>query len=421
MIILYKIKNFTQNISVNSNQKKYFLLIFILEFFLIAFFIKILSINIPLHSHIIRDVLTVQHTPLNKIFLSDLTYSLYDSKIIINKNFLDALFYNSFHSDIEIINNKWVGNNAYVYFSYFFIKILFFIPPFLVIVFCHAVIHFVLCLNIILNLKKELRFYFIIFYLFNPFVIYFIIYPNPYFLLSVSGFIVLKSYLKNKYSIKEVILSLIILLFIFLIRSASIGFIFAYFIILISKKTSTLKYALIIFFTFMLSYFFLKSENVNRIWHTVFAGYHAYKKDNRLMLDDNIANLIYFKNNNIEKVPDSFSQDYLDKVKELALHKLKIDKITFFKNFFFNSFSLFSFGYKFSNYYYFTLSNVLIGFLLFILFFSHFPFLTSLIYIIEFPWITYYPPIIGYRFGTLILLSYLLAITLNKIFLKKRY
>jgi hypothetical protein len=419
MNFFFQINNTIQNITVNNNQKKYFLLIFILEFFLIAFVIKILSINIPLHSHIVRDILTIKHTSLSEIFFSDLNYSLLDSRIINKESFLDALFYNSFHYHKEIISNQWVGNNGYVYLAYFFIKTLFFIPPFLAAVFFHSAIHFLLCFNIIVCLKKKLRFYFVMLYFLNPFVVYFIIYPNPYFLLSISGFIILRAYLRNKYSIKEVVLSTIILLSVFFTRSAAIGFVLAYVVILIYKKSPYLKYFLIIFFLFTSIYFFLKTENINRVWHTVFAGYHAYKQDNQLMLDDNISNLVYSKNKDFKKKPDSFSQEYLDKVKELVLYKLENDKITFVKNFIFNSFSLFSYGYKFNNYYYFTLFNVFIGFLLFFLFFSQFPFLTFLIYIIELPWIFYYPPIVGYRFGTLILLSYLLTITLNKIFSKK--
>jgi len=419
MNFFFKINNTIQNITVNNNQKKFFLLIFILEFFLIAFIIKILSINIPLHSHIVRDILTIQHTPLSKIFFSDLNYSLLDSRIIYKENFLDALFYNSFHYDKEIISNQWVGNNGYVYFAFFFIKTLFFIPPFLAVVFLHAAIHFLLCFNIILYLKKKLRFYFVMFYFLNPFVVYFIIYPNHYFLLSISGFIALRAYLVSKHSIKEVVLSSIILLSVFFTRSAAIGFVLAYVIILIYKKSPHLKYALIIFFLSVSVYSFSKTENINRIWHTVFAGYHAYKRDNQLMLDDNIYNLVYSTNKDFKKKPDTFTQEYLDSVKELVLYKLENDKITFVKNFIFNSFSIFSFGYKFNNHYYLKLFNVFIGFLLFFLFFSQFPFLTFLIYIIELPWIFYYPPIVGYRFGTLILLSYLLTITLNKIFSKK--
>lgn len=385
-----------------------------------------------LHPHTVNQISLGINMDFKNLFFNDDIYKINQSDIdyVINNSYKFSKFLFYKFKDSKNLSNADTGMDGSDWGYAIIVKILTIFPgpDLLKIIIFHLLIHLIIC-NIISNKlyrsEKNNYLYFNLFYTLNPIVIYFIAFPNYYFLQSVAGFILLNCLLdKSNYKIRFIeIVSLCLLL---IVRSTIISFILSYFIILIFRHYNFKKiislFCLSIVIIYSLS-LLLPSKNLKRIYHTMAIGVNAYNFDDseNYMRDDYIQDNInkYIKNNNIKTncIKQRCGQNdmiYLNILeKELIKDFIKRPEI-YIKNFIFNEILLFSPGYK-SN------EKILIYFSLFfgllVIIYAIYLKKYLLILIIlaaEISFTFYYPPVVAYRFGSIILLTYLCIELLNK-------
>jgi len=386
--------------------------------------------DIVIHPYTINQISFAKNNDFKNFFLSDDIYKINKSEInfFLENNYQKGLYYyfkktqTPERADAGIHGGEWGYSLVIKIFLNIFPG-----PDFIKIIIFHFLIHSLIYLIIVKKMKKNTSILFTLFYTLNPIVIYFIAYPNYYFLQSVAGFIVLNRYL-NSNKLKYYLLDLIVLSFLFIVRSTIVGFIAAYLFIILFKYKKILFFNLCIVFVSILLIvlsILLPSKNFKRILHTIAIGQNAYKfsSEEIYMRDDYIQDIINKKikdekiKSNCWKVDRCGQSDelYLNLLGTYLLNEFNDNPNVFFVNLIKNQFLLFSPGYKSDNFLLINLS-IFIGFfvLLISIFYRKF-FLIFLILISEITFSLYYPPIVAYRFGSLIILIYLGVIILEKL------
>lgn len=386
--------------------------------------------NKNIHPHTSNQISASKNLDFDDL-LSKKIYMINEYDIFLtNKNsFLDNIFLRYQKSDDPKEPNNSIKNSDYGFiFFYKIIDLIIFLdlPDIIKIYIAFFILHLLISFYIIKRIpNKNKKNLFIICYVLNPIIFYVMSYPTYYFLQSIGGFVLLRNFLDFKLSYKLLIIDLVLIYLMIFNRSTGVGFLFGYVYLFIFNKHYLNIKAVFIFIIFFLIFIglhdYLENKNNNRVWHTIGLGINAYNFQNLDMSDDALQRKVSTKyyetyneklnsaGPNNKRYTNIIYRDYKDNFKNNINHIIK--------NIILNNISIFGYGYI-SNSKILIILNLIIALICIILSIKRNYKLIFLIFICEISYSFYYPPIMVYRFGSYLLLTFLYIEIISYLFLR---
>jgi len=278
-----------------------------------------------------------------------------------------------------------------------------------------VLMHLFISLLILYQFRTTNRFILIfsIFYVCNPFILYFVVLNYYYFWQCIPGFMLIYIILSQPKRQWIVIMCTTILLFATLARP-TILFLSLFTLILLYRKYSV-TFATLTIAISTLFFILINKPTEKIIWHTVYVGIGAYPNSNVSYLSDNFGYQLYRDSTGTELnaslggnyYDDSVIKRYSEITKNTAIGILKKDPALFIRNALSNTFQCFSIGYVKTNSPILNIISAILGLLYCILLWkSKQNFIIVSILLYAFMFFVYYPPIPAYLFGAYILLVF---------------
>jgi len=278
-----------------------------------------------------------------------------------------------------------------------------------------VLVHLFISFLILYQFRTTNRFLLIfsIFYVCNPFILYFAVLNYYYFWQCIPGFMMIYIILCQPKRQWIVIMCTIILLFATLARPTII-FLSLFTLLLLYRKYS-LTFATLSLTISTLFFILLNKPTEKIIWHTVYVGIGAYPNSNVPYLSDNFGYQLYRDSTGTELnaslggnyYEGSVISRYSEITKNTAIGLFKKDPLLFIRNAISNTFQCFSIGYVKTNSPAPNIISAILGLIYCILLWkTNQKFIVVSILLYTFMFFLYYPPIPAYLFGAYILLVF---------------
>lgn len=266
--------------------------------------------------------------------------------------------------------------------------------------------------------EKSSRIFFSIIYIFNPAVIWIICGGYYYSFLPLAGAIFYYLYLnliKESSNYKNLLLGFFLLALLVVLRpTLSLLYCFAATLYVRKYKIRNLVGLLILLSAFLICYFVVITSHYGP-WHTVLTGVDSYNWLNNIYLDDDntvrrIANFLKLNHTNAPLVLQIGAEKYIEIAREIAIKFYAENPYILIRNFIFNLFGSFGFGY-FNKYPILTITSTIFGGLVFLLMLlKNCKILSAAIFFSVISYIIYFPPILAYNLTGYVLTCVFLSV-----------